>query len=290
MGARGLKRLILGMATLAVLSVAAYADARLVLRFEEMDPHIGQMLELRVVDTDTMAEIARVSLPEIASSSFDLEIGGLQIGSNIRLDFYADANDSGLYEAPPEDHAWRLELMGVQMDGSLTFAHSTDFVDIDWPPQIDGMIGDTEYRNEMLDSETGMRVLWQNSSETLYVGLVAPGTGWLSIGFEPERMMQGADIIIGALADGELVIEDHYGNAPTSHRIDAVDHIIQAGGSEVDGKTVLEFAIALDSGDDQDAVLATGELVTIILGYHASSDSLTTRHSKRATASLQLDD
>ena len=289
MGHRNLRRLIVGLAAMAVLSVAAYADAMLVLRFEEMDPHIGQMLALRVVDIETMAEIARVSLPEIAASSFELEIGGLEIGSNVRLDFYADANGSGLYEAPPEDHAWRLELMGVQADGSLTFAHNTDFVDIAWPPQIDGMIEDAEYRNELLDSGTGMSVYWQNDAETLYVGLMAPGTGWLSIGFGPVRMMQGADIIIAAINDGELVIEDHYGSAPTSHRLDDVDHIIQAAGSERDGQTLLEFAIPLDSEDEQDVALAAGELVTIILGYHASNDSLTARHSKRSTSALQLD-
>jgi len=142
----------------------------------------------------------------------------------------------------------------------------------------------------MLDSETGMTVAWQNDAETLYVGLIAPGTGWLSIGFGPERMMEGANIIIAAVSDGELTIEDHYGNAPTSHRVDSVDHIIQAAGMESDGQTMLEFAIPLASGDDQDNDLVVGELVTIILGYHASNDSLTARHSGRSTASLQLDD
>jgi len=290
MGHKNLRRLIIGIAVVAALSVGAFADAVLALRFEGMDPHIGQLLELRVVDVETGREIARMSLPGIPAASFELEIGGLEIGSNVRLDFYADANGNGTYDAPPADHAWRLELMGVQGNGMLSFAHNADFTDIAWPPQIDGSIGESEYRNEMLDSETGMTVAWQNDAETLYVGLIAPGTGWLSIGFGPERMMEGANIIIAAVSDGELTIEDHYGNAPTSHRVDSVDHIIQAAGMESDGQTMLEFAIPLASGDDQDNDLVVGELVTIILGYHASNDSLTARHSGRSTASLQLDD
>ena len=289
MGHKNLRRLIVGIAAVAALSVGAFADAVLALRFEDMGPHIGQLLGLRVVDADTGVEIARMSLPEVPAASFELEIGGLEIGGSIRLDFYADANGNGVYDAPPADHAWRVELPGVQGDGMLSFAHNTDFTNIEWPPYIDGAIGKSEYRNEMRDSATGMTVYWQNDAETLFIGLMSPGAGWLSIGFGPERQMEGANIVIAAISDGELVIEDHYGNAPTSHRQDLTDHIIQAAGVEVDGQSVLEFAIPLASDDSQDVDLTAGESVAIILAYHSSNDSLTARHSQRATTALQLD-
>ncbi|MFC2082034.1 DOMON domain-containing protein [Candidatus Bipolaricaulota bacterium] len=289
MGQRRMRSLIVGIAAAAALSVASYADAMLTLRFEEMDPHVGQLLELRVVNLDSGREIARMSLPEIPSDMFELEIEGLEIGGSIRLDFYTDANGNGVYDAPPADHAWRVELPGVQGDGMLSFAHNTDFTDIEWPPYIDGSIGKSEYRNEMRDSAIGMTVYWQNDAETLFIGLMSPGAGWLSIGFGPERQMEGANIVIAAISDGELVIEDHYGNAPTSHRQDLTDHIIQAAGVEVDGQSVLEFAIPLVSDDSQDVDLTAGESVAIILAYHSSNDSLTARHSQRATTVLQLD-
>ncbi len=274
---------------LLVLSIAAFGQATLTLEFREMGPHVGQLFELRVVEIDTGREIARYAISEIEGASFDFEVPDLVIGASYRIDFYADANGNGLYDAPPADHAWRVEFPDVQGDATLTFIHNVDFSDIEWPPQIDGTIGESEYRNSMTDSATGMSVSWQNDGSILYVGLVAPGTGWLSIGFEPERQMQGADIIIGAVSGDQLVIEDHYGNAPTSHRKDTVDHIIQAAGSESNGETILEFAIPLDSGDSQDKTLVAGSRITIILAYHASNDRLTARHTERSATSITLD-
>ena len=271
------------------VSAAALGQARLTLEFRDMEPHIGQLFELRVVEQDSGREIVRFSVPEIAAAEFDLEIADLELASSYRIDFYADANGNGAYDAPPADHAWRIAFPEVQGDATLTFSHNVDFVDIGWPPHLDGQIVELEYRNGMIDAETGMLVHWQNDDSVLYIGLVAPGTGWLSIGFGPENRMQGADIIIAAIDNGELVIEDHYGNAPTAHRKDDVDHVIQAAGSEAEGQSILEFAIPLASGDDQDKALAHGSEVTIILAYHASNDRLTTRHTARSTTSIVLD-
>jgi len=271
------------------LSAAAFGQGTLTMSFREMDPHVGQRFELRVVDVASLREIARFTVPEIAAAEFDVEISGLQLGESYRIDFYADANGNGTYDAPPTDHAWRVEFPDVQGDATLTFAHNVDFTDIAWPPHLDGQIGESEYRNSMIDAATGMSVHWQNDDSILYVGLVAPGTGWLSIGFGPERMMQGADIIIAAIVKGELTIEDHYGNTPTAHRKDDIDHLIQAAGSEAESQSIVEFAIPLNSGDDQDKALALGSEVAVILAYHGSNDRLTTRHTERSTTSIVLD-
>ena len=275
---------------LVALSAAAYGQSTLTIMFRGMDPHVGQLFELRVVEEDTGREIARFSVPEIASPEFDLEIADLRLGASYRIDFYADASGNGIYDAPPTDHAWRLALPDVQGNASLTFTHNLDFTDIAWPPYPDGRIADLEYRNGMIDAETGMSVHWQNDRSVLYVGLVSPGTGWLSIGFGPERRMQGANIVIAAIDNGNLVIEDHYGNAPTSHRRDDVDHVIQAAGNEAEGRSILEFAIPLTSGDEQDVQLEPGSEVVIILAYHGSNDRLTALHTARSTASILLDE
>lgn len=277
-------------ASSVVLSVAALGQATLTMLFREMDPHVGQRFELRVVEQDTGLEIVRFSVPEIVSPAFDLEIADLRIGVSYRIDFYADASGNGIYDAPPADHAWRMVFPDVQEDATLTFTHNVDFTDIAWPPYLDGRIDDLEYRNGMIDADTGMSVHWQNDGSILYIGLDAPGTGWLSIGFGPERQMQGANIVIAAIVDGELVIEDHYGNAPTSHRRDDVGHVIQAAGSEAKGRSTVELAIPLASGDEQDAELEPGSEVVIILAYHRASDRLTMRHTARSTASIHLDE
>lgn len=274
---------------LIVFSTIAFGQTALTMMFQEMDPHVGQRFELRIIEEASGREIARFTVAEIMAA-FDLEISDLQLGTSYRIDFYSDMNGNGRYDAPPTDHAWRVEVPELQGDAEFTFTHNVEFTDIAWPPSLDGQIGELEYRNEMTDAATGMTVHWQNDGSTLYVGLVSPGTGWLSIGFGPERQMQGANILIAAIDNGELVIEDHYGNAPTSHRRDAVDHVIQAAGSETEGQSILEFAIPLTSGDDQDRALEPGTEVAIILAYHDSNDRLMMRHTKRSTSSILLDE
>jgi hypothetical protein len=279
---------------LALLAVgftafSVMADISLELKFKDMDPHLGEAFSLRVSNTSTGEEITRLSVAEIPAAAFELEISGLVLGESYQVDLFVDVNGNGHYDAPPIDHAWRIDLPNMQSDGSLSFVHNTMFTDIGWPPAIDGVIGEGEYAHELVDPETGMVVYWENSTSTLTIGLVSPGTGWLSVGFAPERQMQGANILIAGI-DGEVVtIEDHYGNTPTSHKKDDVTHVVQVAGSETSEGSVLEFRIPLDSGDDQDKPLVAGSEVIIILAYHDSSDTLTMRHSKRSTSALVLD-
>lgn len=280
---------LLAILLVASAAFSAAADVSLELMFRDMDPHLGQGFFLRVVNTRSREELARLSVAEIPGGSFDLEVSGLVVGASYQVDFFADVNGNGLYDAPPADHAWRIELPNVQSDGSLTFTHHALFEDIGWPPVIDGVIAEDEYGNELFDSETGMTVYWYNHDAFLYIGLAAPGTGWLSIGFGPERQMQGANIIIASIEDAVLTIEDHYGSTPTAHRIDDADHILQAAATEAAGESILEFVIPLDSGDDQDRALTAGSEVTVILGYHSSNDSLSARHSARSTTAIVLD-
>jgi len=284
---RRISTLALLGAALTVVSVVA--DVSLELKFQDMSPHQGQAFYLRVTNTVTEEEIMRLSVAEIPAAAFELELSNLVIGESYHVDLFADVNGNGQYDVPSVDHAWRIDLPNMQSDRSLIFVYNTLFTDIGWPPAIDGIIAEGEYAHQLFDSATGMTVYWANSTNTLIVGLTSPGTGWLSIGFDPERQMQGANIFIAAI-DGDVVtIEDHYGNSPVSHVQDAKPHIIQAAGSETSDGSVLEFRIPLDSGDSQDKPLAAGDDIVIILSYHRSNDNLTMRHTERSTSTLVLD-
>lgn len=272
----------------SVFSVVGEAD--LEITFQDMGPHVGETLFVRISNAATEEEITRLSIAEIPATSFALEIAGLIIGESYQVDLFADVNGNGRYDAPPIDHAWRIELPNLQAGGSLTFIHNTQFTNIGWPPAIDGYIGDSEYAHELLDPETGMTVYWYNSARTLTIGLVSPGNGWLSIGFEPERQMQGANILIANIDGSTVTIEDHHGNSPISHVQDTLSHVIQAAGSETDAGSILEFRIPLNSGDSQDKPLAPGDTVTIILAYHSSNDSLRARHSARSVTTIMLEE
>ncbi|RMG84911.1 MAG: T9SS C-terminal target domain-containing protein [Bacteroidetes bacterium] len=96
----------------------------------DMTPHLGQAFELRVIETGSDNEVGRFSMPSIMVPFFFVRVPGIEVGKNYNVDFYADLNQNGSYDAPPADHAWRLNFDDVNGDETLTFEHNTDFTDI----------------------------------------------------------------------------------------------------------------------------------------------------------------
>lgn len=103
----------------------------LTVNFTAMTPHIGESFYLAVIDTVTKMEIGRVE--QIATVSFSIVVPGIKTGKSYWVDFWADHNKNGVYDAPPADHAWRLPLYEVNGNTTLDFVHNTNFFDISLP-------------------------------------------------------------------------------------------------------------------------------------------------------------
>jgi len=104
--------------------------------FTGMTPHVGQQLGIRVVDQKTRREVVRKVLEAIETAEFTVDLPGVQRNDSYWIEFYADLSKNGLYDAPPVDHAWRLEAEKIEGDTQLDFAHGTNFVDINWKYQL----------------------------------------------------------------------------------------------------------------------------------------------------------
>ena len=156
---------------------------------------------------------------------------------------------------------------------------------------IDGAIGSTEYAHSA--EIAGVEVNWTNDATYLRVGLAAPGTGFVAIGFDPVREMEGANFILGYVEDGKVYFRDDFGTELTAHMADVdrggVGNIISSAGAEWADRTILEFIIPLDSGDAMDRPLVPGNTYTVLLAYHDLRDGFTTRHSRRGVGEIQLD-
>ena len=100
----------------------------LTVHFMGMNPHIGQTLRLWVIDKET--KIVIDSATTLVTADFPLVTYGIKSGKSYNIDFYADHNKNGGYDAPPTDHAWRLNLDNVTSDTALMFMHNTSFTDI----------------------------------------------------------------------------------------------------------------------------------------------------------------
>jgi len=133
----------------------------------------------------------------------------------------------------------------------------------------------------------GMVVRWRVEAPRLRVVLEAPTRGWVGIGFKPDLKMQGANFIIGYVRGGEVFIDDHVGTHKDKHgadmKLSGTRDVQLVGGTEVDGRTRLEFTMPLDSGDPRDKPLAPGERVPLLLCY-GDQDNVTRVHTIEAEA------
>ena len=156
---------------------------------------------------------------------------------------------------------------------------------------IDGVIYAGEYAHST--EAAGFEIDWSNDAQTLRVGLISPGTGYLAIGFDPVYRMEGANFILGAVVDGKTVVRDDFGTGPVEHSPDTANggtnDILEAAGCEANGRTYLEFVIPLDSADPMDKPLVPGNTYKVIIAYHETNDDFNAWHSRRGSGTITLD-
>lgn len=111
---------------------ASAAPRDLTVRLRNMTPHVGQLVELRVLSSDDQLQ-ARAVLDPLAAVDVDVVIPKAVPTGGGRLDFYADLNKNGKYDAPPADHAWRLVIAAGTDAVTIDFSHNTSFTDISVP-------------------------------------------------------------------------------------------------------------------------------------------------------------
>ncbi len=103
---------------------------RLRVRFSGMTPHMGQMLTLYVRDYPSGETLDTIVVDAIEKADFDLQSYVIETGSSYVVDFYADHNGNGMYDLPPTDHAWRVDVGQAMGDVDVEFMHNTNFTDI----------------------------------------------------------------------------------------------------------------------------------------------------------------
>ncbi len=127
-----------------------------------------------------------------------------------------------------------------------------------------------------------MQFSWTVEGDKIHVKLSAKTTGWVGIGFYPEKKMGGANIIIGAVKNGKFKIEDHYANKSKGHSNDekmgGKNDVLNPSGSEENGVTTISFTLPLDTGDKFDKPINPTGTSKIMLAHGKGRDSFKTRH------------
>ena len=153
---------------------------------------------------------------------------------------------------------------------------------------LNALAMDYQHSMELKD----MNFSWSIENDLIHVKLSAKTTGWVAVGFNPEKAMLHANIIIGYVKKGKVKIEDHFGNRKRGHSKDKKEggknDIQNPAGTEENGFTTLTFTIPLDSGDKTDGVIKADGSNILIFAYGGKRDSTKSRHNYRSTYSVNL--
>jgi len=204
--------------------VEAAPENTLTINFSGMTPHVGQTLWLSVKDNDSKVEIARLSVT--VETSFSIDVPGIEPGQSYTLEMFADHNGNGSYDAPPVDHAWRIEIADVISNEVLDFVHNTNFTDIEWDHRVfvnlsgmDPHVGQEIYF-ALIDNESGEII--DRKSETVAVSFTV----------ELSNIQAGKSYRVDFFSD-------HNGNG--QYDAPSVDHAWRLEIADAMGDEVLDF-------------------------------------------------
>lgn len=158
---------------------------------------------------------------------------------------------------------------------------------VSWAP--DGTIASDEYQKSKTYGD--YVISWSSNNQYIFIGIKAKTTGWVAVGFGPELLMKNADIVEGYVNDGKVTILDmfsigDFGPHPPDIQQGGTNDILEYGGKEENGFTVIEFKRRLDTGDKFDKPLIKG-INKILWGYGAE-DTATLKHSARGWGGIDL--
>lgn len=134
-------------------------------------------------------------------------------------------------------------------------------------------------------SAAGVTFEWRIDGDALEGRMSARTRGWVTIGFNRARTLDGTRLVMGYVDGGRTVVEEHIADPP-DHRpkveLGGTSGVVWARGREEGGVTTIEFRLLLDTGDDFDVALVPGESYYTTFAWSHEDDLY--HHSAMRTA------
>jgi len=197
-------------------------------------------------------------------------------------------NDDGTYDftyLAPEDKEGEMEVIAISVskegyrdnvkEFNFTIYHPKPPIE---PSDLDGIISDGEY--DFMTSFGGgdLEVHWTIEGDTITFAWLGKTSGWVSLGLDPGKAMEDADMILAWVDDQGMVhVIDAYSEGPTGPHppdteIGGTDDILEYAGTEKDGITIIEFRRKLSTGDQYDKDIPTEGKLKVIWSNGPSDD------------------
>jgi len=189
---------------------------------------------------------------------------------------------AGTMSAPPSAPA--TTQLPSQPAASATPSPSVD----SWV--ADGVISPGEYQNKQVYGD--YEINWSNNDQNVCLGIKAKTPGWVAVGFGAESFMNHADIIQGyfSSSNSAIVLDEfstgNFGPHPDDTTLGGKYNILESGGKQEGGYSVVEFKRKLDTGDAYDRPLVKG--ANKIIWAYGSDNQFLIKHMNRGEGEIVI--
>ncbi|PRP76058.1 ferric reductase-like transmembrane protein [Planoprotostelium fungivorum] len=116
-------------------------------------------------------------------------------------------------------------------------------------------------------SENGFSIIWSITGDTIHFDMSATTTGWVGIGLNSQNMMQGADMMVGWVDNGNVVLLDQYATGRSLPQNDAdnggANDLTLTGNSSLPNRVSISFSRKLVTQDQHDWKITTDSLYVL---------------------------
>ncbi len=157
--------------------------------------------------------------------------------------------------------------------------------------EVDGVIGKNEYVNRQELNGNAFVLHWQIEGDTIYFAIESTAKGWVSIGFEPTKIMANADMVFGIIGDKVQAVDAYstgqFGPHPADTDQGGKDSLLAFAGKRSAGGVVFEFSRKLDTGDSKDKPIIVGKELKLIWAW-SNSLAFNAKHAKAGTVLIVI--
>lgn len=125
-------------------------------------------------------------------------------------------------------------------------------------------------------SVDGFQATWHFEGEQLAIEIFAPTDGWVAVGFNQRDDIVNTNLIMGAVVEGTVVVEDQYvvaaGQHPQVTEIGGQSAISAVLGTEQAGQTTISFNVPQQASDSFHYDLLPGTEIYLICAYSREDD------------------
>lgn len=122
----------------------------------------------------------------------------------------------------------------------------------------------------------GMVFNWKIQEQWLICDMQGPMKGWIAVGFNTRSGLEGTNLIMGAVQNGEVVISDRHIVAVGTHQsvsaLGGLESAVLMEGSQDESGVHIRFRLPLRTPDEWHHNLEKGRVYHLLMAYSRDPD------------------